>query len=213
MIRAYDKNYLSKAQTTFAVMLDFSVYDLKYELKDFYRKFLDSDISKLFENGDTSIISGKSGIELALNVTGDFSKAGNYRPVMDRSAEFWTGWSLSYFQWSCALSFRKINDVIPIEEVCEMYDPYHEMDISQFYDHMIELYKSRKTVSNLQCLRLKAGISQMELAEMTEIPVRTIQQYEQKQKNINAARSEYIIKIAKVLNCDTIDLLELSEQC
>ena len=46
---------------------------------------------------------------------------------------------------------------------------------------------------------------------MTEIPVRTIQQYEQKQKNINAARSEYVIKIANVLNCDTKDLLEIIE--
>ena len=92
-----------------------------------------------------------------------------------------------------------------------MYNPYHEMDISQFCDHMLELYKSRKTVSNLKTLRIKSGLSQSQLAQMSEIPVRTIQQYEQKQKNINAARAEYIIKIAKVLNCGTEDLLELGE--
>ena len=211
MIHAYDKIYLLKAQTSFAVMLDFAVYDLKYELKNFYTRFLDSNISTLFENGDSSVLSGKSGVELALEVTNDFSKAESYHPAMDRSPEFWTGWSLAYFQWFCGLKFRKINDVIPIEEVCEMYNPYHEMDISQFCDHMFELYKSRKTISNLKSLRIKSGLSQTQLAQMTEIPVRTIQQYEQKQKNINAARAEYIIKIAKVLNCDAEDLLEVDE--
>ena len=35
-------------------------------------------------------------------------------------------------------------DVIPIKEIHEMYNPYHEMDISQFCDHMIALYNSRK---------------------------------------------------------------------
>ena len=39
-------------------------------------------------------------------------------------------------------------------------------------------------------------MSQKELANKTEIPLRTIQQYEQKQKNINKAQAEYLIRLS-----------------
>ena len=35
MIHAYDKVYLEKARTTLARMLDFAVYDLKYDIEEF----------------------------------------------------------------------------------------------------------------------------------------------------------------------------------
>jgi transcriptional regulator with XRE-family HTH domain len=53
------------------------------------------------------------------------------------------------------------------------------------------------------------GFSQLQLANETGIPIRTIQQYEQGQKNINKAQAEYIIKLAKALYCEPSELLEL----
>lgn len=47
-----------------------------------------------------------------------------------------------------------------------------------------------------------------ELAEISDIPVRTIQQYEQNQKNINAAKAETVVKLAKALNCTVEALME-----
>ena len=90
-----------------------------------------------------------------------------------------------------------------------MYNPYHEMDISQFCDHMIALYNSRKQYSNLKMKRLESRLSQSELSRLSEVPVRTIQQYEQRQKKINNAGAETIMKLARVLNCLASDLLEL----
>lgn len=49
MIHAYDKNYLSKAQSTLASMIDFAVYDLNIPLEKFYQIFLVSPISEQFE--------------------------------------------------------------------------------------------------------------------------------------------------------------------
>ncbi|MBR3918457.1 MAG: helix-turn-helix transcriptional regulator [Clostridia bacterium] len=43
---------------------------------------------------------------------------------------------------------------------------------------------------------------------MSDIPVRTIQQYEQNQKNINAAKAETVVKLAKALNCTVEALME-----
>ncbi len=209
MIHAYDKNYLSKAQNNLASMLDFAVYDLKEDLSSFYKKFLQSKISSQFERGESTVIVGKSGVELALDVMGDESLASKYRPAANRTPEYWCGWALAYFQWQTNLCFREINKFIPISEVLAMYSPYHEMDISQFCDKMIELYNKRKNNTNLKALRLDAGLSQSELAEISDIPVRTIQQYEQNQKNINAAKVETVVKLAKALNCTVESLMEV----
>lgn len=207
MIHAYDKNYLAKAQNTLAVMLDFAVYDLDFHLEDFYKLFLLSEISHRFEEGDTSIIAGKSGVELTLEIIGDDTKAIKYKPVADRSPEYWTGWALAYFQWETNLKFGQINNLIPITEIRSMYNPYHEMDISQFCDYMKSLYTERNPVSNIKKFRLAAGLSQSELSKISEIPLKTIQQYEQKQKNINAAKAETVIKLAKALSCNAEQLM------
>ena len=210
MIHAYDKVYLSKAQNNLAVMLDFAVYDLKEDLTSFYQKFLRSAVCTQFENGDPSVIAGRSGIEMTLLVLGDEELALKYRPAADRSPEYWCGWALAYFQWQTNLSFRDINALIPIQEVLAFYSPYHEMDINHFCDKMLELYNHRKLNTNLKNLRLNAGLSQNELAEITDIPVRTIQQYEQNQKNINAAKAETVVKLAKALNTSVEKLMEVT---
>ena len=209
MIHAYDKLYLSKAQNNMASMLDFAVYDLKETLSEFYQKFLYSKVSKQLERGESTVIVGKSGVELALGVIGDDKLASKYRPAANRTPEYWCGWALAYFQWYSNLSFRDINNVVPISEILAMYSPYHEMDISQFCDKMLEIYNNRKEGTNLKTLRLNAGLSQRELAEISDIPVRTIQQYEQKQKNINAAKVETVVKLAKALNTSVEKLMEI----
>ena len=55
------------------------------------------------------------------------------------------------------------------------------------------------------------GYTQAELAGRCDIPLKTIQQYEQRQKNINKAQAEYIIRLSKALCCEPADLLEMSD--
>ncbi len=116
---------------------------------------------------------------------------------------------MAFFQWQTNLTFKQINSLIPIAEIRAMYNPYHEMDISQFCDKMTELYKSRKSETNLKKYRLAAGLSQSELAEVSGVPVRTIQQYEQRVKNINAAKAESVIALSKALECPVEMLMEV----
>lgn len=210
MIHAYDKNYLYKSQNNLGIMFDFVVYDLQENLSDFFEKFLDSKISKQFERGESSVIVGKSGIELSLEILNNSKLASKYRPVANKSPEYWCGWALAYFQWYTNLSFIQINKYIPINEILSFYSPYHEMDITHFCDKMIELYNERKNYSNLKNYRLLASLSQKELASITEIPIRTIQQYEQKQKNINVAKTETVLKLAKALNTSVENLIEIA---
>lgn len=62
--------------------------------------------------------------------------------------------------------------------------------------------------TRLKQMRIKNGLSQSELAKASGIPVRTIQQYEQRQKDINKARFEYIVSLSAALNCEASMLLE-----
>ena len=86
------------------------------------------------------------------------------------------------------------------------------MDIRHFVDKMNELYNNAKPETNLKIYRKRANLSQKELAELADIPVRMIQHYEQRQKNINKAQVEYLVKLSRVLNCNIEELLELVEK-
>ena len=81
---------------------------------------------------------------MALEVINDESKSSAYNPVFIRRPEYWTGWALAYFQWYSNLSFSAIDDKISIDKICSMYNPYHEMDISQFCDYMIKYFDLEK---------------------------------------------------------------------
>lgn len=214
MICAYDKVYLEKARTALGRMLDFAVYDLRYDIAEFFDLFLSSGVAARFETGDYTVITGMSGVELAYTV---LAQAGirmdrvKPRYSVDRSEEFWTGWALAYYQWETALRFGEIVRYVPVKKAASLYDPYHEMDIRQFCDKMNELYRASKPETNLKLLRQSAGLSQRELAEQSGVPLRTIQQYEQRQKNINKAQAEYLMMLSRVLCCGAEDLLEKVE--
>ena len=211
MIPAYDKVYLEKARTALGRMLDFAVYDLKYGLEDFFSLFLASGTADRFEHGDFTLLVGMSGTELAYEVleqSGIVQKRIRPKYTMNRSEEYWTGWALAYYQWERAGSFSEIVRCVPICRIRELYFPYHEMDIRHFCDRMDELYRRGETVTNLKRMRKNAGLSQSGLAELTGISVRTIQQYEQRQKSINHAQVDYLVRFSRALDCDVMDLVE-----
>lgn len=211
MIHAYDKVYLEKARTALGRMLDFAVYDLKYDLSVFFDLFLTSGVAGRFENGDYTVIAGMSGVELAYLV---LERSGisfqritpNY--TIDRSEEYWAGWALAYYQWETAMPFTEIVLYVPIRDIVTLYSPYHEMDIRQFVDKMNTLYCSAQPDTNLKRLRKSANLSQRELSELSGVPMRTIQQYEQRQKNINKAQAEYLVMLSRTLCCEVDALLE-----
>ena len=213
MICAYDKVYLDRARAALGRMLDFAVYELKYDIAGFFDFFIQSGVAMRFGKGDFTLLAGMSGVELAYEVLEQSNiKYTRIRPnyTVDRSEEFWTGWALAYYQWETSLSFAEIVQNIPIKDILALYSPYHEMDIRQFVDRMNELYNTAKPETNLKLRRQNTGLTQRELAELAGVPVRTIQQYEQRQKNINKAQAEYLVMLAQALYCEVTDLLEKS---
>lgn len=126
MIRAYDKVYLDKARTVLGRMLDFSVYDLKYDVDDFFDLFLKSGVASRFEKGDFTVLVGMSGVELAYQVLErsniEYERVRPNYPI-NRSEEFWTGWALAYYQWETSISFAEIVRYVPIKDIMALYSP------------------------------------------------------------------------------------------
>lgn len=209
MIYAYDKVYLRIAQRNLGEMLSYAVYDLGYELEKFYMLFLRSEYSVRFSKGDLFVIAGMSGAEIAikvLDVPDDDIIMPSYNTA--KSQEYWTGWILAYYQCESGRTFEMIDREIPISKIRNMYNPYHEMDISSSILKLREMSQASRAETYLKKLRQRAGLSQSVLAEETGIPIKTIQQYEQRRKDINKAQVEYVIRLSKALCCEPQDILE-----
>ena len=206
MMNAYSDLYISEAQDWLGEFFETSVYVLNMELEEIWKRFVFSHYYLLFGSGDPFTICGKSGSEVAFELC---NKRVDELPfIYDRPPEYWLGWALAYYQWEKNIPFAFIANNVDIEIVLLMYKKYHEMDITHFCDEMDRLMRLHKKEANLKKMRLSRGLSQKELSDITSIPIRTIQQYEQKQKNINNAQANYVLALAQALSCSPKDILE-----
>ena len=212
MIHAYDEIYMPLARRSLASMLDYAVYDLNFNINDFFELFLISEYSKKFENGDFTILAGISGVELAIRVIDEYDNFEFYPESsgsINRSEEYWLGYCLAFYQWYSNKRFQDITRYVSVSELLTLYSPYHEMDVMQFVDKVNEIIESRQSVTNLKRIRVERKMTQKYLADITEIPLRTIQQYEQKQKDINKASAINLFVLTQALRCDIRDILEI----
>ncbi|MCR5223232.1 MAG: helix-turn-helix domain-containing protein [Lachnospiraceae bacterium] len=211
MIRAYSELYLTDARRCLANCLDYAVYSLGYSLTDFYNLFAKSDLATRFEKGDPFIISGHSGVELALLIMERDKGESEYKERLlhfGKSPEYWAGWALAFYQWFSACSFRMLDQEIPITVVLDMYTKYHEMDIMQFVDRINEIRQKDRLTTYLKMYRELRGYSQKELASLTGIPLKTLQHYEQGDKPLSKANATYLISLSHALDIRPEMLIE-----
>lgn len=206
MIHAYNELYLSNAMTTMATMIDYAVNYKNKSINDFFDMFIDSGVALQFEQGNPTIIAGKSGVDLYLLAMGEDECVSMQYHAFDRTPEFWVGYALSYYQWYSARTFREIIIVISPRELLEYYWVFHEMDIMRFVEKLDEKLKQRKT--NLEYYRNRAGLSQAQLSNLSCVSIRSIQMYEQRKNDVAKAQINILIALAKTLNCNVYDLLD-----
>lgn len=211
MTRAYQETYVSRAQQVLGDAFDFAINTCKVRGEDFVKLFVVSSFSKRFENGEPSCVAGKSGAELALDVLAETTNRNFDVEVvasMERSSEYWIGWAVAYYQWYSGRKFGEIFQVVSFENLQNMYYTLHEADVTKFVDVMDSLIKEFFSTTNLKRIRLSYGCTQAELAENSGVSLRSIQMYEQRNKDINKASADTLFCIAKTLGCFIEDLLE-----
>lgn len=211
MIHAYQEIYLSKAQSLLGDAFDYAINTCNVPGNIFVKLFAASSISKRIENGEPAVLAGKSGIELAREIiakTKGLELQTSPREHFGRSIEYWVGWTVAYYQWYSDRRFSDIFKVISFEDLQKMYYTLHEADITKFVDIVDSRIKETFPETNLKRIRTVYGCTQAELAKRSGISLRSIQMYEQRNKNINKASADTIYRLAKVLGCTMEDLIE-----
>lgn len=211
MIRAYQEIYLSKAQSTLGDAFDYAINDCKIPGVDFIKMFTVSSVSKRLENGEPALLAGKSGTELVIDVV--LETTGKLIENLpnehsSRSSEYWIGWAVSYYQWFSGRSYKDIFKALSFDELELMYGTLHEADVSKFAEIADEKMREFFPDTNLKRIRSNYGCSQSELAKLSGVSLRSIQMYEQRNKDINKASSETLYRLSKVLGCNMEDLIE-----
>ncbi|MBQ1572108.1 MAG: helix-turn-helix transcriptional regulator [Clostridiales bacterium] len=211
MTHAYQEIYLSKAQAALGDAFDYAVNTCGIPGQDFIKLFNASTVSKRMENGEPAFLAGKSGIEIASDVLLE-TTGKQLDTVPDehfgRSREYWIGWAVCYYQWYSARSYSDIFAALSYDDLQNMYYTLHEADISKFADIADSRIREYFKDTNLKRIRSSYGCTQAELAKRSGVSLRSIQMYEQRNKDINKASVESLYRISKVLGCTIESLLE-----
>ena len=210
-IRAYDEDYIAGAQRILGDAVDFAVMTLGLDPDVFGTAFAVSGVSKQFGSGNPRYVAGMNGCELAREVlvqTGIPFQDAEDAMFIDKGPEYWAGWALAFYQWYSGYSFMEILDAVPMTRLIAMYPVYHEMDILQFVDRMQEEMKKAYPQTRLRRRREIGRMSQSELAAASGVPLRQIQLFEQRQRDINKTAAETLLRLSRVLCCSMEDLME-----
>lgn len=211
MIHAYSNLYLNDAKNNLATMFDYAINDCGYPTDDFAMLFVQSGVAELFETGNPSYVSGKSGYELVYSIF-DYLLNPPVAPEptakFEKSPEYWAGYYLAEYQWYTSKTFLDILKKVPFSEIIGMYHPYHEMDISHFIYEIDRRYLERSVVTKLKRQRENSNLSQSQLSKLSGVNIRNIQLYEQRVNDINKAQGITLRNLAKILHCTIEDILE-----
>ncbi|WP_406037379.1 helix-turn-helix domain-containing protein [Succinimonas sp.] len=211
-IRAYDEAYLASARNILGHAADFAIMTLNLDPDDFGKALMVSEASKQFAAGNPRYVAGMNGCELARQVLSETGTSYNdAEDVMyiDKSPEYWAGWALAHYQWQSSRSFMDILSAVAFSRIIEMYPVFHEMDVTQFTDHMNGIMRKSYPVSRLKVQRINNSMSPEDLAEASGIELRDILLLEEKEKDINSIAAINLLRLSRALHCGMEDLIEL----
>ncbi len=212
VIHAYDEEYFESARRIMGDLFDFAMVTAGVSPETLQKMMITSSSIRQFEKGNPSYVAGMTGCELFIKMveeSGLSIKIPAEEMYLDKSPEYWSGWAIAFYQWYSGKSFERIFEYISIEELLNMYPVFHEMDIMQFVDEVDKKTASRGTGTRLSIIRKYAGITQKELSEISDVPLRQIQLFEQRQRDINKCQAETLLRLSKALKCNIEDILEI----
>ncbi len=202
MIHPYNEYYVPGLQNRLGDLFEIALVFEKIDVEEFEKIFINSIIADAFETNNMIYTLGKSSSELLAIMLNKDPKEYKMSPIA--TPEYWAGYVLCYIVWYFNISFKYVFNKVSLKELIMNYFPYHEMDIKQ----LIDFYEERLNIpSKLKIMREKKGLSQSELAMLTDIPLRTIKSYEQKTVDIAKAQVETVFVLARELNCKIEDLI------
>lgn len=210
-MNAYDKDYLPDAMTHMGTMLDYAVRCCGIALREFYNRFINSNVAHAIETGHPRFLAGLSGQELAAitfrETGGSLQENIPYSFPWEDSSLLWTGEALCRYQWHSSRSFAALDrGGITVEWVHSIFIPYHEAPVEKFL--LLADERFRGPSASLKEHRKLLGITQEELAERSGVSLRMIRAYEQGQQPLSRAETATVLALSRTLHCSPASLVE-----
>lgn len=233
MTHAYGEDYLEDAIGCLAEAFEYACLDLGESADDFASLFAASRLGRSFEVGEPRVVAGMSGEELVLRMlkeTGalieapgraaelvrlsgggiavEYSSLPTTEVRIEKGPEYWAGWVYAYAQWETAWDFGTIFRTIPAREALVLYSTLHEAPEDRFVTVLRKRRQQQAAATRLSAIRKARGLTQQALAEQAGVSVRSVQMWEQRNKDINKAQASSVLALARVLGCEADALLE-----
>lgn len=211
-MNVYENLAMDEAMNNLGDAFDYIVYDCHMNLDEFMDWFIISGVAKEYESKNPKYVVGMSGTELVWKVFDKIGIENHYLESTDiigeKTKEYWSGWILAYYQNTTGRSYKNIMSYISMKEVGEMYHPLHEAPEEKFVEILNSYIEKKPVTSKLKEFRMDYGITQIELSKCSGVSLRSIQMYEQLQKDISKANVTSVVNLARVLGCNVEELLE-----
>ncbi len=212
MIHAYQETLVNRVQRVIGEIFDYAINVKGIPGEDFVKIFLASTASKKIENGEPLYLQGKSGIEIADEIIEESKFRNQHSELLcerpNNDSAYWIGWIVAYYQWYSDRKFSEIFNSISYKDLDRMYFTLHEADITKARDIIDAKIKETFKETNLKRIRTMCKITQKELSAKSSVSLRSIQMYEERNKDINKASTETVYALSKALGCKVEDLIE-----
>lgn len=123
-------------QKALGQMYEYATQNMGFSLEKFHHMFLRSRYVNLFNRGLAAV--GYSGIDYAYLVRSESLQKNDDRdfgilhPMREYTADFWVGWVLVWYHWTCGIRYEDIERYVPIPEIRSLHFAYHSLDMSNF---------------------------------------------------------------------------------
>ena len=212
----YPEELLPATMSALGKAFDFADKHLPEGLASFYELFVCSDVARTFDGPDAHPDLNGSGIQLVLSVCEGVSSEGLDLMLMSerrpdkghRERAKWCGTLLAYHQWDTGATFRAISTYLGIDELFSLFEERGKEPLPQISAHIAQTLAIRTAPTRLHHYRAEAGLTQHGLAAASGVSLRSIQQYEQRKKDINRAQARSVWLLSQALGCSMEDLLE-----
>lgn len=215
-VKAYDKKELPQVISTLGKAFEFAEKCLPEGAAGFYRRFANSSVAATCTGPDAHPEIGGSAIELVLDVNEDASidtlLMNEKRLSKHETGRLrWEAELVCRYQWETGFPFPAVYRTLTEERLRELHADYAELQPEEVVQKISVPETQEDSATNLARIRREHGLSQAGLAEASGVSLRSIQQYEQKKKDISHAQARSVYALAQALDCTMEELLETEE--
>ncbi len=182
-VKAYDKKELPQVISTLGKAFEFAEKCLPEGAAGFYRRFANSSVAATCTGPDAHPEIGGSAIELVLDVNEDAS--------ID----------------TLLMNEKRLSP----ERLRALHADHAELSPEELMQKISVSAMQEESATSLARMRRARGLSQTGLAQKSGVSLRSIQQYEQRKKDISHAQARSVLSLAKALGCTMEELLEAEE--